>query len=98
MLRQRKRALRAQGQRVQQPPSVWGTQVVLFGQSTGRMVGGEEAEHGALRRGRRRATLMWSALCPSDRGEHWPFLSREVTPFIRVSANPSESNTKNWQK
>ena len=31
-------------------------------------------------------------------GEHWPFLSREVTPFIRVSANPSESNTKNWHK
>ena len=48
MLRQRKRALRAQGQRVQQPPSVWGTQVVLFGQSTGRMVGGEERQNTEL--------------------------------------------------
>lgn len=57
-----------------------------------------EAEHGALRRGRRRATLIWSALCPSDSGKHWPFLSREMTPFVCASANPSESNTKNWQK
>lgn len=62
------------------------------------MAGGEERQSTEPRaEGRCRPALTWSTLCPSE-GEALALFKQGSGPFICVSANPSESNTKNWQK